>query len=141
MVHISRERHKQCLLAAKRLVELDNLTNIAHGPFSSHRNALRVDMNLCLSTREIAHMRNPNFRHYYYSSLIYVDLGENVKIDTAEVRMWLKQQTAEVLFKINRKMLGRLALTRQREAHGVRYFDAIHHSLASRTLTREERVW
>ena len=73
-------------------------------------------------------MRNPNFRHYYYSSLIYVDLGENIKIDTAEVRMWLKQQTAEVLFKINRKMLGRLALTRQREDHGVRYFYAIHHN-------------
>ena len=42
-VHISHERHKQCLLTCSELpCELQNLTDITHGPFSSCRNALWV---------------------------------------------------------------------------------------------------
>ena len=70
MVYIGMARyisHVRCInnaleLAAKRLAERQNPTDNAHGPFASHRNALRVVTNLRLSKREIAHMRNLNFR-------------------------------------------------------------------------------
>ena len=64
-IHISREMHKQCFITRRETIaERQNPTDIAHGPFASHRNSLRVVTNLRLSTREIAHMRNPNFRHH-----------------------------------------------------------------------------
>ena len=64
--YISHERciNNALLLATKRLAERQNLTDIAYRPFSSHRNALQVVTNLCLSTRETAHMRNLNFRYH-----------------------------------------------------------------------------
>ena len=50
------------MLAAKLLAERQNPTDMAHGPFVSHRNALRVVTNLRLSTRE------SEFSSSYYSS-------------------------------------------------------------------------
>ena len=74
-VHISREMHKQCFITRHET------TSGAHRPFASHRNALRVVTNLRLSTREIAHMRNPNFHHHILSSSSSVnDLAPRRKV-------------------------------------------------------------
>ena len=71
MIHcILFEWHKHCFLThRKRLVELQNLKEIAHGPFSSHRNALWVHTYLRLSTREVGHMQISNF-HYHNNILV-----------------------------------------------------------------------
>ena len=75
MVYIGMARyisHVRCINNAL-LAERQNPTYNAHGPFDSHRNALRVIMNLRLSTGEIAHMRNPNFRHHLLLNLVRKD--------------------------------------------------------------------
>ena len=60
-VLISREQHKQYLLTRHETTSgtlKPHKHRLAYGPFSSHRNALRVIMNLRLSTREIAHAKS-----------------------------------------------------------------------------------